>query len=186
MVLLVCALSVSASATVAAETGEPRFELNVERIVAPDRNKVYQVAASGTVTATPAVVWRLLTDYDHLADYVPNLKSVRVVSRSGDMVIVEQQGTARFLFFRQTVRLVVQVHERAPNRIDISLIEGDMKVYRASWELIPLAGDGGTSIVYNATIEPKFAVPGIVGLSVVKKDIAEMMAAVFLRLDRQD
>ncbi|NNG23338.1 cyclase/dehydrase [Massilia sp. ML15P13] len=185
-VCAVCAVSAWGTAAVAAQPGEPRFELDVERVVGSDGGKVYQITSSGTVAATPTVVWRILTDYNHLADYLPNMKSARVVSRNGDRVIVEQLGIARFLYFSRDIRLVVQVHERAPNRIDISMIDGDMKAYRASWELSPLAGAAGTKVVYNATIEPKFDVPGIIGLSVVRKDIARMMAAVFLRLDRQE
>jgi hypothetical protein len=93
---------------------------------------------------------------------------------------------AGFLFFSRDIRLVVQVHERAPDRIDIRLVGGDMKVYRCSWELIPVDATGGTRIRYDATIEPKFYVPGIVGTSTVKRDVARMMAAVLLRLDRDE
>jgi ribosome-associated toxin RatA of RatAB toxin-antitoxin module len=186
LLLLCFVLSVSGTALAAAQPGVPKFELNVERVNDADGDKVYQIRSSGTVEATPAAVWRILTDYNHLADYLPNLTSTRVVSRSGDRAIVEQLGTARFLFFSRTIRLLVQVNERAPDRIDIGLIEGDMKVYRASWELSPLAGATGTRVVYSATIVPKFDVPGIVGTSVVKKDVARMMAAALLRLDRQE
>lgn len=186
MLLLGCALSAWGSAPAAAQPGAPRFELDVARVDGTAGDKVYRIASSGTVTATPAVVWRILTDYQHLADYLPNLTSTRVVSRDGDTVIVEQLGTARFLFFSQPIRLVVQVHERVPDRIDIGLVDGDMKVYRATWELSPLAGATGTRVVYNATIVPKFDVPGIIGTSVVRKDVARMMAAVLLRLDRQE
>jgi ribosome-associated toxin RatA of RatAB toxin-antitoxin module len=186
MLLLGCALWAWGTAPAAAQPGEPRFELNVERVPGAEGGKVYQIASSATVAATPSLAWRILTDYKHFADYLPNLKSVRVVSRNGDRVIVEQLGAARFLFFSQPIRLVVQVHEQAPDRIDISLVDGDMKTYRASWELSPVAGESGTRVVYNATIEPKFDVPGIVGASVVRKDIARMMAALLLRLDRQE
>ena len=186
MLLLWCVLSAPVPALAAAQPGAPKFDLNVERIDGPEGEKVYQITSSGTVEATPAAVWRILTDYNHLADYLPNLKSTRVVSRNGDRVIVEQVGAARFLFFSRTIRLLVQVNERAPDRIDIGLIEGDMKVYRATWEFSPLPGATGTRVVYNATIVPKFDVPGIVGTKVVKKDIAEMMAAALLRLDRPE
>lgn len=186
MLLLGCVLSAWGTAPVAAQPGAPRFELNVERVNDAEGDKVYQITSSGTVAAAPALVWRILTDYNHLADYLPNLKSARVLSRNGDSSIVEQLGTARFLFFSQPIRVVVQAHERAPDRIDVSLIEGDMKVYRATWELSPLAGGAGTRVAYNATIVPKFDVPGIVGTHVVRKDVARMMAAVLLRLDRQE
>lgn len=186
MLLLGCALLAWGTVSMAAQPGEPRFELNVDRIDGADGGKIYQITSNGTVAATPAATWRVLTDYEHLASYLPNLKSARVVSRNGERAIVEQLGTARYLFFSQTIRVVVLVHERAPDRIDISLVEGDMKVYRASWELSPLPGAAGTRIAYKATIEPKFDVPGIVGVGVVKKDIAKMMAALLLRLDRED
>ena len=186
LLLLGCALSAWGPALATAQPGAPRFELNVERVAGADGDRVYRIASNGTVAAAPAVVWRILTDYNHLADYLPNLHSTRVVSRNGDTVIVEQLGTARFLFFSRAIRLVVRVHERAPDRIDISLVDGDMKVYRASWELIPLAGTTGTRLVYNATIVPKFDVPGIVGTDAVRKDIGRMMAAVLLRLDRRE
>ena len=186
MLLLGCALLAWGAAPAAAQPGAPRFELDVERVDGAAGDKVYRIASSGAVAATPAHVWRILTDYNQLADYLPNLNSTRVVSRDGDRIVVEQQGTARFLFFSQPIRLLVQVHERAPDRIDVCLIDGDMKVYRASWELSPLAGATGTRVAYSATIVPKFDVPGIIGTSVVRNDIARMMKAVLLRLDRQD
>lgn len=172
-----------AAATVPAS---PALELQVDRIDSGDGGKMYRIASSGTVAATPAAVWRILTDYNRMADYVPDMKSARVVSRDGDKVIIEQHGAARFLFFSRDIHLVVQVHEQAPNKLDVSLIDGDMKVYRCTWELMPVAATGGTRVVYNATIEPKFYVPGMVGASMVRKDVAKMMAAVLLRLDRAE
>lgn len=58
------------------------------------------------------------------------------------------------------------------------------KVYRCSWEISAVAATGGSRILYNASIEPKFYVPGLVGTSMVRKDIAKMMSAVLLHLDR--
>lgn len=161
------------------------LDLTVAQVAGPDGAKVYQIASNGEVKAAPAVVWRILADYEHMPDYVPNLKSARVVSRNGDKVIVEQLGAARFLFFSHNIRLMVRVHEQAPNKFDVTLVEGDMKVYRCSWELVPLP-DGGTRLLYTAAIAPKFYVPAMLEASLVRKDIAAMMAALLVRLDRPD
>jgi len=185
MLLLGYALSGWGAAPVAAQPGGPGIALDVERVVGAD-GKVYRIKASAEVAAMPAGVWRILTDYQHFPDYLPNLTSVRVVSRNNDTAIVEQLGVARFLFFSRPIRLVVQVHERAPDRIDMSLVEGDMKIYRARWELTPLAGAAGTRVEYNATLEPNFYMPEAVTISVVRKDVAAMMAAMLSRLDRQE
>ncbi|WP_332878953.1 SRPBCC family protein [Massilia sp. S19_KUP03_FR1] len=157
--------------------------VSVERADDTDGGKVYRITSSGTVAASPATVWRILTDYERMPEYVPDLRSARVLSRDGAKVIIEQQGGVQFLVFSRAIHLVVQVQERAPDQIDVSLVDGDMKVYRASWALRP-AGAGGTRVDYSATIAPKFYVPGLVGTSIVRKDIANMMAAVLARLDR--
>lgn len=179
MLSLACALSASHPAVAAA----PPLDLKVERIDGVD-GKAYQIASSGTVAASPGAVWKILTDYNRMADYVPDLKSARVVSRNGDKVIIDQLGAARFLFFSRDIHLVVEAHEQAPNKIDVSLIDGDMKIYRCSWELT--AAGAGTRVSYNATIEPKFYVPGMVEAGLVRRDIARMMAAVLVRLDRDE
>ena len=183
MLLLACTLSACGTA-MASPPGTPVPDLTVERVDGADGGKVYQVVSSGTVAAARDVAWRVLTGYDQLADVVPDLKSARVLSRHGDKVIVEQLGAARFLFFNRDIRLVVQVHEQPPDRIDVSLVDGDMKVYDCHWELMALDG-GGTRVRYRASIAPKFYVPGIVGTSLVRKDIARMMGAVLSRMDRQ-
>lgn len=167
----------------AAASEPPALALAVERVDGTDGGKVYQIVASGTVAATPGAVWRILTDYDHLADYVPNLQSAHVVSRDGDRVIVDQLGNTRFLFFSRAIHLVTQVHEQPPHAIDVTLVEGDMKVYRCRWTLSPTAA-GGTRVAYDATIAPNFYVPGIVGVPLVRKDIAAMMTAVLARMER--
>jgi len=182
--LLAYVLSFPGAARAAAPADVPAPAVNVERVEDAEGGKVYQISASGTVTAPQAVAWEVLTDYAHLADFVPDLKSARVLSRDGTRIIVEQQGATRFLFFNRYIRLRVQVHEQAPDRIDVSLIDGDMKVYRCRWQLVPSSG-GGTTVLYQATLEPKFHVPRIIGTSLVRRDITAMMAAVFLRMETQ-
>lgn len=181
--MLGCACLAWSASALPAQPAAPALELTVRHTDGPDGSKAYRIAANGTVAATQALAWRILTDYDRLADYVPDLKSARVLARDGDKVIVEQVGAARFLFFSRDIRLVVLVHEQPPNKIDVSLIEGDMKVYRCSWELVPLES-GGTRVLYRAAIEPAFYVPQAIGTNLVRQDIARMMKAVLKRIER--
>lgn len=184
LLLLGWALGGPATAVGATPPGMPAFALQVERADDAAAGKVYRIASSATVAAAPDAVWRVLTDYDHLADFVPDLKSARVLSRDGDKVVVEQLGMAHFLFFSHAIRLVVQVHEQVPDRIDISLVDGNMKVYRCSWELTSIAGTGGTRVRYTATIAPDFYVPEFVGERLIRNDIGRMMTAVLARAGR--
>ena len=178
--LILCLLLACALPAVARP---PAVDVSVARIDT-DAGRVYQVTAGGEVAASPADVWRILTDYDRMAEFVPDMHSARVLSRSGDTAVVEQLGVAHFLFFRRAIRLVVQVREQPISQIDISLVDGDMKVYNCTWKLVPVPDTGGTRVIYSGALAPKFYVPGMLGSNLIRADIARMMTAVLARLDR--
>jgi ribosome-associated toxin RatA of RatAB toxin-antitoxin module len=159
------------------------LEVTVERHKT-DSGNVYEVNARGEVAAAPDAVWRILTDYERMPEFVPDLHTTKVLSRGGDQAVLEQTGTAHLLFFRRGIHLVVQVHEQPVSQIDVSLVDGDMKVYQCTWRLIPKPETGGTRVVYSGKMAPKFYVPGMLGSTMIRSDIERMMAAVLARLDR--
>lgn len=163
----------------------PKLEVAVNR-VAIDALHMYEVDATGTVAAPLPKVWRILTGYERMAEFVPDMESCKVLSRNGNEVILEQFGVARFLFMSKAIHLIVRATEQPMSSIDISLISGDMKHYESHWELIPVPETGGTKIVYSGKMIPNFYVPGILGSKMIRSDIERMMNAVLARLDRRD
>lgn len=157
-------------------------EVAVMRVSA-NGEQVFEVTASGSVKASPAAVWKVLTDYESMPEFVPDLDKNKVLSRTGNRAIIEQSGVARFLFLSRTIHLIVQAAEEPMTSIDISLVTGDMKVYSCRWALTPLS-DGGTRIDYSGKLVPKFYVPGMLGSNLIRRDIERMMSAVLQRLDR--
>lgn len=162
----------------------PKSEVVVKRVNTSGQ-QVFEVTAKGSVKATPEAVWKVLTDYESMPEFVPDLEKTKVLSRTGNRVILEQAGVARFLFLSRTIHLVVQAAEEPITAIDISLVTGDMLVYSCRWEMTALP-DGGTRIDYTGKMVPKFYVPGMLGSNIIKRDIERMMAAVLQRLDRTD
>ena len=159
-----------------------RPEVSVRRVT-QDEMHMYEVDASGSVQAAPATVWKILTTYDRMNEFVPDLASCRVLSRNGNEAIVEQFGTARFLFMSKAIHLVVRAVENPMTSIDITLVSGDMKHYESRWELYPMPETGGTRIVYRGRLMPNFYVPGILGSTMIRSDIERMMRAVLTRID---
>ena len=163
----------------------PKLEVSVNR-VDQDGQHMYEVDATGTVAAPLPKVWRILTGYDRMAEFVPDMESSKVLSRNGGEVIIEQFGVARFLFMSRTIHLIVRAVEQPMSSIDISLISGDMKHYESRWELVPVPETGGTKIIYHGKLLPNFYVPSLLGSKMVRSDIERMMNAVLARLDRRD
>ena len=163
----------------------PKLEVSVNR-VDQDGQHMYEVDATGTVAAPLPKVWRILTGYDRMAEFVPDMESSKVLSRNSGEVIIEQFGVARFLFMSRTIHLIVRAVEQPMSSIDISLISGYMKHYESRWELVPVPETGGTKIIYHGKMLPNFYVPSLLGAKMVRSDIERMMNAVLARLDRRD
>ena len=161
-----------------------KLKVEVKRIEV-DGQRMYEVDASASVQAPSASVWKTLTTYERMNEFVPDLSSCRVLSRNGNEVIIEQQGMARFLFMNHAIRLVVRATETPFTAIDIALISGDMRHYESRWNLYPIPETGGTRIVFSSRLIPGFYVPGMLGTTMIRGDIERMMAAVLARIDSQ-
>jgi ribosome-associated toxin RatA of RatAB toxin-antitoxin module len=146
---------------------------------------VFHIQAEGITLAPPQRAWQVLTDYERLPAFVPNLRVSKILSHDGHETILEQESTAGFLFIRQSVHLVVRVVESPPSVIDVTLVSGDMKRYIGRWEVEPVGTNGseGTRIRYTGYLEPAFFVPPVVGPAVVRKDVKNMVRAVMAEID---
>src|ERR1039457_5495247 len=93
-------------------------EIAVQR-VRQEGSTFYQVNAKAFARAGPQVVWKVLTNYDRLTEFVPNLESSKILSRNGQEAIVEQDGRAGFLFITHSIHMVMRVVEQPISVIDI-------------------------------------------------------------------
>lgn len=185
LVYLLLGVTVPVAMAQAPKLELPKLEVSVNRVDAETRH-MYEVDATATVAAPLPKVWRILTGYERMSEFVPDLESCKVLSRNGNEVIIEQFGVARFLFMSKAIHLIVRATEQPMSSIDISLISGDMKHYESKWELIPVPETGGTKIVYSGRLLPNFYVPGILGANMIRSDIEHMMSAVVARIERRD
>lgn len=186
--LLLLSVTAPVMAVAQAQTNKPdlsKLEVSVNRVDA-DAQHMYEVDATAMVAAPLTRVWRVLTGYERMSEFVPDLESCKVLSRNGNEVIIEQFGVARFLFMSKAIHLIVRATEQPMSSIDISLISGDMKHYESRWELIPVPETGGTKIVYSGKLAPNFYVPGVLGSNMIRNDIQHMIAAVVARIERRD
>jgi len=88
------------------------IEARIER-----QGEYIAVNASVLMQVDARIAWEVLSDYDHLARFIPDMKSSRVVSRDGNRVLVEQKGEFGFFFYRQAVDVVLEVVEYPMRRM---------------------------------------------------------------------
>jgi ribosome-associated toxin RatA of RatAB toxin-antitoxin module len=178
--LLIVPLLSATPALAESTDASPQIEVKLYQV---DGQPTFEVSASLTVNATQEHSWKVLTGYDRLAQFVPNLSDSHVVARDGNRVIVQQTGYAKFLFIRQPVELRLQVTEQAMQRIDIHRLGGNMVSYEAHWELQPLP-ENRTRIAYSGIIAPDFYVPSLFGPALMRSDLRSMLEAVRSEIEK--
>jgi len=120
------------------------------------------------VAATAIETWAVMTDYDHMASFVSNLESSRILERSGDRLTIEQKGRASrgpLSFAFQNVREIVLT---PPREIRSRLVSGDLVASEFTTRVI----DHGASaeIVNHGEFIPKMWVPPIIGPAVIEAE----------------
>jgi len=142
------------------------------------------VSATADMKVDPRVAWAVLSDYDHLAKFIPDMKSSRVVSRDGNRLRVEQQGDVGFFFYKEPVNVLLEVHEEPPHRITARSIEGNVRQLETRYEL-HLSG-AGTRLEYAGRFIPEFAIPPLIGMPFVNRVIERRFRAMVTEIQRRD
>ncbi|PSN18249.1 cyclase [filamentous cyanobacterium CCP5] len=106
-------------------------------------------------------VWRVLTDYERLADFIPNLTKSQKLPHPQGGIRLEQVGAQCFLNVKFCARVVLDMVERFPQEVGFSMVEGDFRQFEGAWRLEPiqLAGQAGTHLCYDLRLTPPRVMP---------------------------
>ncbi len=139
--------------TIAAES----VEVKVEKITQRQR----QITAKVQIPHPVEKVWQVLTDYEALAEFIPNLSKSNRIEHPNGGVRLEQVGSQRLLRFNFSARVVIDLEEYFPKEINFQMVEGDFKAFSGSWNLeaCQLDQQTGTYLCYTVKIWPKAMMP---------------------------
>jgi len=120
------------------------------------------------VQRPPLAVWDVLTDYDHMAQFIANVHTSRISDRTGNKLIVAQQSSTAFGLLKFTFDNVREVELVPHSEIRSKLISGDMKSSAFTTRLVP---EGGITRVFNhGEFVPTMWVPPVVGTAFIESE----------------
>lgn len=154
-------------------TAEPAPEMLIE---VTRSGGTFLVNAMLFAPVPPREAWAVLTDFDRMSAFVPNLSESRVISRSGDQLVVAQKGVARFGVLSFPFESVREVELHPYDSIRSHNIRGNISRLDSVTRLSE--ADGGTRISYRVEVIPGFWFPGFIGEVFLKDEIAEQFDAI--------
>ncbi len=130
--------------------------------------------ASRTVVIDAPIekVFQIISDYDHYAEFLSEVKRIHTSDRKGNEVKVHYE-----IEVMKTIKYTLKMHEQPPKRVDWSFVEGEfMKDNHGSWQLEP-AGEGKTKATYSIEMKLGALVPNSIVKALVENSLPKMLEA---------
>lgn len=171
LAIILCIISVRAGAATGIEVST---HLDGEALI---------VEARADLDATAGQAWDVLTDYDRLSEFIPDLVVSRVVERQGQRVVVEQRGRVAFLFFRHDVNLRMEIDEHPPIEIVARALEGSFQEMTGRYRIEP--AQSGLRLQYSGRFVPSFGMPRALGMAALKRAVEKQFGAMVNEIERR-
>ena len=104
--------------------------------------------------------WAVMTDYGHMASFLPNVQEARVISTHGDQLVTFQRGTARYGIFSYDFEITREVILQPQEAVQSRMISGNMKQLDAQATLRDTAQ--GLVLDYRSDSVPGYWLPAFV------------------------
>jgi carbon monoxide dehydrogenase subunit G len=136
------------------------------------------------IPVPPALAWEVMTDFESMARWVPNLRSSRVLRREGPVVHVEQVGIASFGPLSFDFTMVRRLELEPPLHIAAEQVRGTLRRYRSTIRLAPHRA--GTRLTYRVDLEPGLLVGAILSRDFIEHEIREQFGAIAQEMVRRE
>ncbi|PSR19121.1 cyclase [filamentous cyanobacterium CCP3] len=139
-----------------------------------------RILAFTDIPFTAEQVWQVLTDYDNLSSFIPNLSLSQRLSHPEGGIRLEQIGSQCFLNIKFCARVVLDMVEAFPKELRFSMVEGDFRQFEGRWTLEPVV-DAQREIVrlgYDLVIRPPRAMPVALIERHIRHDLTRNLKAI--------
>ncbi|EXB44218.1 hypothetical protein L484_002910 [Morus notabilis] len=147
------------------------------------------IKAETFVHADVETVWNSLTDYERLADFVPNLvSSGRIPCPYPGRIWLEQRGFQRALYWHIEARVVLDlqefIHSDYDRELHFSMVDGDFKKFEGKWSVKCGTRSSSSILSYEVNVIPRFNFPAIFLERIIRSDLPVNLRALACRSER--
>ncbi|KAK1426441.1 hypothetical protein QVD17_15113 [Tagetes erecta] len=178
---------ISAEEVVLYEEGGKKRKVKCEVEVISWRER--RVKSEVEVDADVDSVWKVVTDYERLADFIPNLIfSARIPCVHPGRIWLEQRGLQRALYWHIEARVVLDLQE-FPNsangrELRFSMVDGDFKKFEGKWSVKSGRRSSTAILSYEVNVIPNFNLPAIFMERIIRSDLPVNLQAIARRSER--
>lgn len=149
-----------------------------------EEDGIYNMKMVMLVHVQAKYVHKVLTDYTHIYRLNPSITESHVLPSPGPgLTRVKTVMTGCVAFFCRDVGRVEDIRELGPGKLRAVIVPelSSLLSGTAEWDIQPMGNQ--TRVVYQATMEPDFFIPPLIGPIFVKENIRGELIASFNRIE---
>lgn len=127
------------------------------------------------------IAWKVLSDYNRWAEFIPDMQISRVVSRPGEPLLVEQRGVIPWLPNFPLV-VIASVEETPGKGLRFKRVAGNLRAIEGEWQI---RGWRKVRLHYRSTVEPGFPLPPQMSIEIFKHDAKAKLEAMAQEMARR-
>ena len=141
-----------------------------------------RLAAQLTTSASFDSLWNVLTDYDRLNLYIPNLLSSKKISQIDNKVQLKQVGAQDFLGMKFSAEVTIDLYEEKKlGLLSFSLVRGDFRKFEGSWKIQKIKDTSNNSLIYDLTVQGCQWMP----IGMIEKRLKNDLSQNLIAVDKQ-
>jgi len=144
---------------------------------------LYSVSARFVIPQRPAVALAVLSDYEQIPRFMPDVRTSLVLERSEGRFLVEQEAVARFMMFSKRVHLLLDVAEQPDSLTFRDRCGKSFSLYEGAWTV--REAEGVTIVTYELKARPSFDVPEFLLKRLLKRDSIQMIGRLQAEMARR-
>lgn len=144
-------------------------------VVATRTDQGFTVDVAFVVPVPVSVAWAVITDFQHMAEFLPNLAVSQVLERSQQGLRVRQKGSTRFGPFHFDFEYIRDIQVFPESELRAHGVGGNFKRVDSITRLSTVVG--GTRLEYHVEAQPDFWVPPVIGPLILRDQTADQFSA---------
>lgn len=177
--------AIVAAIAIVGAVGKARCAHDV-RVETERQGNALAITAHARLRAPLALIWHTLTDYDHLAEFIPGMNSSRVIERRGNTAIVEQTGEASFWFFHYPIAVTVQSDEHFPAAVGVRVLAGNLRQLAGGYRIEEVLGRADEfRVQWQGIIEPDIFLPLFITAPGLRQIVADQFLGMINEIERR-
>ncbi len=125
-------------------------------------------------------LWAVLTDYEHLSEFIPNLSSSTLLARTTNGVQLKQVGSQKLMGLKFSAEVNLELAEdKEKGLLKFHMLKGDFRRFEGAWCLKEIAE--GTCLVYELTVQGCIGMP----VSLIEQRLRDDLSANLLAVEKE-